>query len=149
MGYLIDQGYIKKETFEIRSSTVLNMDAANPHLLKTISGNYFIPIAANVTIDTNNYIGSYNGWTHLHLSLNDFVFNVPCIVATLSANAVIGNVLERNFNYQFIMNFQTSPNRFGSNISENDNLYIWWDTLPTNGDATMIVDIYYVNQSFR
>jgi hypothetical protein len=149
MGYLIEPAYIKKETFEIRSSTVQNMDAANPHLLKTISGNYFIPIAANVTIDTNNYIASYNGWVHLHLSLNDTTFNIPCIVATLSANATVGSILERNHNYQFIMNFQTSPNRFGSNIFANNNLYIWFDTLPTGGDATMILDIYYVNQSFR
>lgn len=152
MGYLIESGLIKKETFEIRSNTVQFMDASNPHLLKAISGNYFIPIAANVTLGTDNYFTSYNGWTHLHLSLNDTLFSNPFIFASLSSNAVSGGTIEREFNYQFNMNFQPSPpppNRFGSNIRENNDLYIWWDVLPTGGDATLFVDIYYVNQSFR
>jgi hypothetical protein len=149
MGYLIEQGLIKRETFFIDSGSVQFMDATQPYQLRRISDSYYIPIAANVTLDNATYVGPYVGWTHLHLSLNDTTFAIPAIFATIAVNAVITNALERNFNYQFIMNFQTSPNRFGSNILEDNDLYIWWDTLPTGGDSGMYVDIYYVNQTFR
>lgn len=145
MGYLIEQELIKRETFIIDSGTVLGMDATTPHILKRISGSYYIPIAANVTLDNSGY----PGWNHLHLSMNDTVFAVPTIIATLAANSTVGVTMSRNYNYQFQMNFQTSPNRHGSNIFEDADLYIWWDTLPTSGSGNMYVDIYYVNQEFR
>jgi len=149
MGYLIEQALIKRETFIIDSGTVLGMDATTPHQLKKISGSYYIPIAANVTLDSNNYIGPYVGWTHLHLSLNNTTFAVPAIIATLAANSTIGTAMSRDYNYQFQMNFQTSPNRFGSNIFTDADLYIWWDTLPTSGSGDIYLDIYYVEQNFR
>lgn len=148
MGYLIDTGYIKKEIFNIRSADVQTMDATTPYNLKTISGSYYIPIAANVSLDSQTFLASYGGWGHLHLSLNDSLFAIPCIFATIANNAVLGNLIERDFNYQFTMNFQSSPNRFGSNIFENNDLYIWWDTLPTGGDSGMILTVYYVQQDF-
>jgi hypothetical protein len=145
MGYLIEQGFIKHETFYIEESIVQAMDSTNPYQLKKISGSYYIPIAANVTLDNNGY----SGWNHLHLSMNDILFAVPSIIATLAINSTVGNTMGRNFNYQFCMNFQTSPNRFGSNIFKDNDLYIWWDTLPTSGSGNMYLDIYYVNQTFR
>jgi len=151
MGYIIQPGLIKKETFFIRSSFVQTMDATTPYVLKIISGNYFIPIAANVSLDTVGYVVGYSGWTHLHLSLNDTTFANPCIFASLASNACIGGIIERQYNFQFNMNFQPSPpapNRFGSNIFEDNDLYIWWDILPTAGDSNMIVNIYYINEIF-
>jgi hypothetical protein len=153
MGYLIDQGFIKKETFFIRSADAQNMDATSPYVLKTISGSYFIPIAANIELDSNTFTSSYSGgWSHLHLSLNDTTFANPCIFASLSVNAVLTGAIERNFNYQFIMNFQPSPpapNRFGSNIFRDADLYIWWDSLPLAGDSGIYLNVYYVNENFR
>lgn len=149
MGYLVEQGLIKRETFFIDSGTVLGMDATTPHQLKRISGSYYIPVAANITLDTDTYVTSYVGWSNLHLSLNDTIFAIPCIFASLAVNAVQTGAIERDYNYQFNMNFQTSPNRFGSNILKDNDLYIWWDTLPTGGDSGMFVDIYYVNQNFK
>jgi hypothetical protein len=151
MGYLIEPGLIKKETFLIRSSFVQTMDATTPYVLKNISGNYFIPIAANLSLDTVGYVVGYSGWTHLHLSLNDTTFANPAIFASLASNACIGGIIERQYNFQFNMNFQPSPpspNRFGSNIFEDNDLYIWWDNLPIAGDSNMIVNIYYINEIF-
>lgn len=149
MGYLIEPAIFKHETFYIRSSDAQTMDASAPYKLKSINNSYFIPVAANVTLDTDTFIQDYIGWNHLHLSLNDTVFAIPAIIATININSCQGTQITRDFNYQFIMNFQTSPNRFGSNIPINNDLYIWWDILPTFGDSGMYIDIYYVNQNFR
>ena len=149
MGYLVEPGLIRRETFFIDSGTVQFMDATTPHQLKKISGFYYIPIAANITLDSDTYVTGYVGWSHLHLSLNDTIFAIPFIFASLAVNAVQTGSIERDYNYQFNINFQTSPNRFGSNIFEDNDLYIWWDTLPTGGNSGMYVDIYYVNQQFR
>lgn len=145
MGYLVEQGLIKHDTFFIDEGNVQGMDSTAPYQLKRISGSYYIPFAANVTLDNNGY----SGWSHLHLSMNNTVFAVPTIIATIASNSTVGVNMSRNYNYQFCMNFQTSPNRFGSNIFEDDDLWIWWDVLPTSGSGNMYVDIYYFNQPFR
>lgn len=149
MGYLVEQGLIKRETFFIDSANVQSMDSTQPYQLKRISDSYYIPIAANITLDSATFVSPFVGWSHLHLSLNDIIFAVPCIFASLAVNATSSFAIERDYNYQFNMNFQTSPNRFGSNIFKDNDLYIWWDILPTGGDSGMYVDIYYVNQPFR
>lgn len=138
---------IYKEVFTIPEASVQVMDTNAPFTLIDPQGAYnIIPIYCYFYIASNNTI-PYTGANHIHLDGTGNLA-VPGLVATYSLNAGIANSLYYGPIYNMLVNFQTSPNRFGG-LSFNTALNIFFDTAPTAGDGDMVVNLFYtINDLF-
>jgi len=140
MGYLIDQGYIKRTEIFIPSADVQIMSSLlQPYTLITTNNNFFcLPIACYVA----EIIGTvpYLGYNHLHLS-NSGNYGAGDQCATLAENSQPGNIEKGSM----LINFQTSPNTFGGNNFAND-LQIYWDTTPIAGDGDLKIVLYWIQE---
>jgi hypothetical protein len=142
MGYLIKNNDFIKKVINIPSSDVQLMDNSAPYTLVT-TNNLFIavPVLCYIKI-LNNQTIPYSGFNHLHLT-SSANYSTGDLCATYSANA--GGTLDLGPGqlYSFLINFQTSPNRFGGQNAIK-NLEIFFDILPTAGDGDMEVTLYYL-----
>jgi len=136
--------YIYRKVVTIPQADVQIMDFNNPYTLINTANNFIVqPIALYLYII--NQTIPYTGFVHLHIT-NNGVFGIGGILGTLSENATAAGLSNATGEYyNMLINFQTSPNRFGSQ-GDSKPLDIAFDTAPTAGDGDMVVTLLYLIQ---
>jgi hypothetical protein len=145
MGYIINdknQSDLIKLQVIIPEGIVQTMDSSAPYTLLDFFGiSAAIPVICYVEI-LNQSI-QYDGFGHLHLTNTGQYTTDLC--GSYAANSSITNALKTSI-YSFLINFQSSPNRFGGVNNKSFPLQIFFDTLPTGGNGDMLVTLYYVKE---
>ena len=136
MGYLIEPG-IKELTITIPEATVQTMDSTSPFTLIQNSSLYICPIYCYISLI--NTTTPYAGFSHLHLT-NTGQYTSQFLAATLNENALSGGIQKFEV-YGMLINIQQAA-LFGGIIGSVD-LEIFFDTIPTDGDGDMIVNLGY------
>ena len=116
------------------------MDSSQPYTLLNTNNNFYcLPIACYIT--EINYTVNYSGYVHLHLT-NTGNYVTSALTGSLAENSTYSPAM---INQGFLINFQTSPNRFGG-TNRFKPLEIFWETLPTTGDGDLKVILYYIKE---
>jgi hypothetical protein len=144
MGYLINDSFIIRRQFIIPEADVQVMDGGSAYTLIATNNNFFaIPVFCYLKAAANQTT-PYSGFVHIHLS-NRASYTVGNICATYSENAFSLSEIGNLDYFSMLVNFQSSPNRYGG-INGFKDLQIFWDTVPPVGDGDLIVNLGYIIQ---
>jgi hypothetical protein len=127
----------------VLETTILSADVqqlgSSPFLLIADPDIITIPIFAFFYINRNQTI-PYSGFTHVNLATSSIN------IATFSQNSSPTNNLEYNGTenqpYNFLMNFRTTPIRYGG--MGGVRIFLNMDTDPTLGDGDLTLFMYYI-----
>jgi hypothetical protein len=137
MGYLINTG-ILEYSVTIPEATVQTMDGNSPYTLIQNSTKFICPIYCYISL--SNSSTAYSLFSHLHLT-NTGQYYSTFLCATLNENALSSGI-QKGEVYGMLINIQQSAT-FGG-IIYNNNLEIFFDTVPTSGDGDMNVKLGYI-----
>jgi hypothetical protein len=144
MGYLVNDSFIIRRRFIIEQLEVQFMDGGQPYTLISTNNSFFaIPIFCNLTAAANQTT-PYDAFVNISLT-NTGNYGSGDLCATYSQNASASGVIDNTGYYAMLVNFQSTPNKFGG-VNGSKNLQIFWDTLPAVGDGDLIVDLGYIIQ---
>jgi len=143
MGYIIGSSFIIRRTIVIPEADVLVMDNSQPFTLVTTNSNFFaIPIYCNIKSASNQTI-PYDIFTSINLT-NTSSYTSGDLCGTYTQNASSGGVIDMN-TYAMLINYQIGPTRIGG-VNGRNNLEIFWDPLPVDGNGDLIVNLGYMIQ---
>jgi hypothetical protein len=144
MGYLLNDSFIIRRTFIIPEADVQFMDASQPYTLITTNNTFYaIPVFCYLKA-ANNQTTPYDVFNFIAL-VNTGGYSSGKLCGTYTQAASAGGVIDNILYYSMCMNFSVAPDRVGG-INADNNLEIYWDTLPASGDGDLIVNLGYIIQ---
>jgi hypothetical protein len=144
MGYLINDSFIIRRTFIIPEADVQLMDSSQPYTLITTNNTFYaIPIFCYLKA-ANNQTTPYDVFNYIALT-NTSAYTSGKLCGTYQQSANASGVIDNSVYCSMCINFQIAPNRVGG-INSDNNLEIFWDSLPASGDGDLIVNLGYIIQ---